>query len=326
MTLAEAPPVQASRLVALFYTIALAEGAPTEEPARLGNLLQWERDDALQLRDAVQLLTDAAGYIPALAQSTLLQAYGGTPLAAEACALAELARDSVPPGCGHPRRRRGGRGSRARAPGHHPSAASANNGGESVSGDARDEAEEGAPHSAAGSAARAVGLEDGLAATALDSDGDGDAALAAAAARAAATSSRGRAGRRGGRGRGRRQTAAPAQNGPCSAAPRADRPDAPASAAAEDRARGTQSERRVAAAEASILVGLAQLDAVSLQDVCRTRALTLQLAAQRLRGALRTALRTGLRLATSHAGPDDQLRGWKLVPAGATNVALPCRR
>ena len=70
-------------------------------------------------------------------------------------------------------------------------------------------------------------------------------------------------------------------------------PDAPASAAAEDRARGTQSERRVAAAEAGILVGLAQLDAVSLQDVCRTRALTLQ----------RTALRTGLRLATSHAGP-----------------------
>ncbi|CAE7152296.1 unnamed protein product, partial [Symbiodinium pilosum] len=64
------------------------------EPARLGNLLQSERDDALQLRDAVQLLTDAAGYIPALVQSTLLQAYGGAPLAAEACALAELARDS----------------------------------------------------------------------------------------------------------------------------------------------------------------------------------------------------------------------------------------
>ena len=137
-------------------------------------------------------------------------------------------------------------------------------------------------------------------------------ALAAAAARAAATSSRGRAGRCGGRGRGRRQTAAPAQNGPCSAAPRADRPDAPASAAAGGRARGTQSERRVAAAEAGILVGLAQFDAVSLQDVCRTVALTLQSAPQRLRGALCTALRTGLRLATSHAGPDDQLRGWKL--------------
>ena len=50
-TLAEAPPVQASRLAALFYSIALAEGAPTDEPARRGGLSQAGQDEALQLRD-----------------------------------------------------------------------------------------------------------------------------------------------------------------------------------------------------------------------------------------------------------------------------------
>ena len=71
---------------------------------------------------------------------------------------------------------------------------------------------------------------------------------------------------------------------------------------------------------------------LGFQEVCPTRALTLQLAPLRLRGALHTALRTGLRLDTSLATPDDRLRGWKLFllaprmllycAAGESHVAM----
>ena len=108
-----------------------------------------------------------------------------------------------------------------------------------------------------------------------------------------AARARGR-GRRGGRGRGR-----------CG----------PAATPAQEASEGpleARAIRRAAAAEAGIQTGLLALDAVSLEDHFRRRALTLQGVPARLRGTLRAAMRAGPRLAVEGASPEDAARGWKL--------------
>ena len=75
---------------------------------------------------------------------------------------------------------------------------------------------------------------------------------------------------------------------------------------------GTAAQRRVAAAEDGVRIGLTSLDDVCLEDAVRCRTLTLQGVPARLRGALRTAMRTGLELISERTSPLHELRGWKL--------------
>ena len=112
--------------------------------------------------------------------------------------------------------------------------------------------------------------------------------LAHAAERAAKPHARASGGRHGGRGRGRR-----------AADDNRHEPLAEATDAADDlypAPGGTAAQRRVAAAEDGMRLGLASLDEVCLEETFRCRILTLQGVPARLRRALRTALRTGLEL------------------------------
>ncbi|CAE7234973.1 unnamed protein product [Symbiodinium sp. CCMP2592] len=133
-----------------------------------------------------------------------------------------------------------------------------------------------------------------------------DTSLARLAAQAASRSRAGGRGRRGGRGRGRGRRLVE-NEGPAPA------PEADAAADGPTLNReGTAAQRRVAAAEDGMRLGLAALDDVCLEDIFRCRTLTLQAVPARLRGALRTAMRTGLELVSERTSPQQELRGWKL--------------
>ena len=137
---------------------------------------------------------------------------------------------------------------------------------------------------------------------------DADTSLARLAAQATSHSRAGGRGRRGGRGRGRSRGRRLADDDRPAPAPEADTAaDGPAL-----NREGTAAQRRVAAAEDGMRIGLAALDDVCLEDTFRCRTLTLQGVPARLRGALRTAMRTGLELISERTSPQQELRGWKL--------------
>ena len=125
---------------------------------------------------------------------------------------------------------------------------------------------------------------------------DADTSLARLAAQATSHSRAGGRGRRGGRGRSRgRRLADDDRPAP---APEADTAaDGPAL-----NREGTAAQRRVAAAEDGMRIGLAALDDVCLEDTFRCRTLTLQGVPACLRGALRTAMRTHLGAHITAAG------------------------
>jgi len=135
---------------------------------------------------------------------------------------------------------------------------------------------------------------------------DADASLAGLAAQTASESRAGGRGRRGGRGRGRGRRLAD---------PNPPAPTPATNTVADDsnlNREGTAAQRRVAAAEDGVRIGLTSLDDICLEDTFRCRTLTLQGVPARLRGALRTAMRTGLELISERTSPLQELRGWKL--------------
>ena len=90
--LAGAGPLHVDRLVALLHSLVEAEGEGAEDADALSNALRKGGTPNLPLGRAVACLMDCDGYIAALAQATLLEAYGSHTVAIEAATLADAFR------------------------------------------------------------------------------------------------------------------------------------------------------------------------------------------------------------------------------------------
>ena len=93
-----APPVTASALIGAVRAVAVAEGRPGNEPARaLDALERLPPQSMLTLRQAVDMLADDRGHMPGVAQSAVLQTFGGPRVASEVLALAGIFARRAPP-------------------------------------------------------------------------------------------------------------------------------------------------------------------------------------------------------------------------------------
>ncbi|CAE7877636.1 unnamed protein product [Symbiodinium microadriaticum] len=90
--LASAGPIHVDQLVALLHALAEVEGEGVEDADALSNALRRDGTPNLPLGRAVACLTDCDGYIVALAQAALLEAYGSHTVAIEAATLADAFR------------------------------------------------------------------------------------------------------------------------------------------------------------------------------------------------------------------------------------------
>ncbi|OLP76022.1 hypothetical protein AK812_SmicGene44096 [Symbiodinium microadriaticum] len=94
-SLAAAPPVALSELVAAVHAVGLAEGSTDVDVACICSRLGILASSAIPLRDAVAVMATDGDYIPALAQSALLQTYCSTTLTNDIVALADVFRPGV---------------------------------------------------------------------------------------------------------------------------------------------------------------------------------------------------------------------------------------
>ena len=90
--LAHAEPLHVDRRAALRHALADAEGKGSAEAAAHSSALGRESAANVSLSRALSSVVDCSGYLPALGQAALLEAYGGPSAAVEAASLA----DAVP--------------------------------------------------------------------------------------------------------------------------------------------------------------------------------------------------------------------------------------
>ena len=107
-SLAAAPPVALSELVAAVHAVGLAEGSTDVDVACICSRLGILASSAIPLRDAVAVMATDGDYIPALAQSALLQTYCSTTLTNDIVALADVFRPGGSPSPSRPPARAAG--------------------------------------------------------------------------------------------------------------------------------------------------------------------------------------------------------------------------